>query len=91
MTAAGGARLELPMTDDKEVFVDTVHGIIVQDRGDGSSVSTPLEMIRLIYGSTSHLSIIWITDGEFSDSGSTLSGWMIPPDITLIGVGTRTG
>lgn len=79
------------MTDDRGMFSDIVHGITVQAHGGGSSISTPLEMIRLIYGSRSHLSIIWITDGEFSDSGSTLSGWTTTPDITLIGVGTRSG
>jgi hypothetical protein len=91
MSAAGGARLEMAMTGDRGVFADTVRGITVQDRGGGSSVSTPLEMIRLIYGSTPHLSIIWITDGEFSDSGATLSGWTMTPSITMIGVGTLTG
>ncbi len=91
MTAAGWARLEMAMTDESWVLSDIVRGITVQSQGGGSSVSTPLEMIRLIYGNTSHLSIIWITDGEFSDSGSTLSGWTISPSITLIGVGTRSG
>ena len=91
MTAAWWARLEMAMTDDRWVFSDVAQGITIQSQGGGSSVSTPLETIRLIYGSTPHLSIIWITDGEFSDSGSTLSGWATSPDITLIGVGTRSG
>lgn len=34
---------------------------------------TPLETIRLIYGNTSHLNIVWITDGEFTDTGVTLA------------------
>ncbi len=91
MTAAYGAKLELPMTDNRRVFSDTVRGITVLSRGGGSSVMTPLETIRLIYGSTRHLSIIWITDGEFSDSLSTLSGWTTRPSIIFIGVGTRSG
>ncbi len=72
------------MTGDRGVFSDIIRGITVQAHGGGSSVATPLETIRLIYGNTRHLQVIWITDGEFSDSGSTLSGWTIEPDITLI-------
>lgn len=90
MTAALGARLELPMTDNTLTLSDVVHGINIESHGGGSSISTPLEMIRLIYGSTQRLSIVWLTDGEFSDTTTTLSGWVTPPTISLIGVGTRT-
>ena len=54
-------------------------------------VSLPLETIRLIYGDIPHLRIIWLTDGEFVDSGSTLSGFLLSPEITYIGIGTRLG
>lgn len=91
MTAAYGAKLELPMTNDRSIISDVVSGITVLTRGGGSSITTPLETIHLIYDTLPHLSIIWITDGEFSDSGSTLSGFTIRPDITFIGVGTRPG
>ena len=91
MTAAYGAKLELPMTSDRSILSDVVSGITILIRGGGSSVTTPLETIRLIYGNTPHLSIIWITDGEFTDSGATLSGFTTRPDITFIGVGTRSG
>ncbi len=91
MTAAYGAKLELPMTDDRAIIRDIVGGITVLSRGGGSSVATPLETIRLIYGSTPHLSIIWITDGEFTDSGATLSGFITLPNIIFLGVGTRSG
>lgn len=91
MTAAAGGRLIVPMTDELGVFSDIVSGISIDQDGGGSSLSTPLETIRLLYGSIPYLQIIWITDGEFSDSGSTLSGWTIAPDITFVGVGTRTG
>ena len=52
---------------------------------------TPLKMISLIYGASRNLSIIWITDGGFSDSGWTLSGFLQSPNITFIGVGTTSG
>ena len=91
MSAAGWARLEMAMTDNMWVFSDTTRGITIDSQGGGSSVSTPLEMIRLIYGNTSHLQVFWITDGEFSDSWSSLSLWTTTPSITLIGVGTRSG
>ena len=52
---------------------------------------TPLETARLVYGNTPHLHIIWITDGEFSDSGSLLSGLPTDTTIAFIGVGTRAG
>jgi hypothetical protein len=86
----------MAMTGDRGVFADTVRGITVQDRGGGSSVSTPLEMIRLVYGNTPHLQIVWITDGEFSDvteqsSLLPLTGGLEKVSITMIGVGTRTG
>ena len=91
MTAAYGAKLELPMTSDRLTLSDVVSGITVLTRGGGSTVTTPLETIRLIYDTLPHLSIMWITDGEFSDSGSTLSGFTTRPDITFIGLGTRSG
>lgn len=91
MTAAYGARLELPMVSNMANLSDVVRGITPLARGGGSTVVTPLEMVRLIYGNSSHLSVIWITDGEFSDSGSTLSGSIAPVDVTFIGVGTRSG
>lgn len=91
MSAAYAARLELPMTDDQWVISNVVHGITTLARWGGSMVSLPLETIRLIYGNTPHLRIIWLTDGEFADSGSTLSGFLTPPDITYIGIGTRLG
>jgi hypothetical protein len=79
------------MTDNTLTLSDVVHGINIESHGGGSSISTPLEMIRLIYGNTTqHLSIVWVTDGEFSDTLETLSGWVTPPTILLIGVGTRT-
>ena len=79
------------MTSDRSILSDVVSGMTVLAHGGGSTVVTPLETIRLIYSTLPHLSIIWITDGEFSDSGSTLSGFTTRPDITFIGVGTRSG
>lgn len=91
MTAANGARLELPMTQDQQIFSDVLNGIQILTRWWGSSLATPLETIRLIYGSTPNLHIIWLTDGEFSDSGSTLSGFSTSPSITFVGIGTPLG
>ncbi len=91
MSAAYAARLELPMTDDRWLISNVIHGITTLARWWGSMVSLPLETIRLIYGNVPHLRIIWLTDGEFADSGSTLSGFVSPPDITYIGIGTRLG
>ncbi len=91
MSAAYAARLELPMTDDQWIISNVAHGITTLSRWGGSMVSLPLETIRLVYGNISHLRIIWLTDGEFIDSGSTLSGFLLPPDITYIGIGTQLG
>ncbi len=91
MTAALWARLEVPMTDSSTSISDVIWGINVESHAGGSSISTPLEMIRLIYGNTPHLSIVWFTDGEFSDSVATLSGWTSSPTIVFIWVGTRAG
>ena len=91
MTAAQGARLELPMTDDRLAIENVVQGITAVERWGWSSFSLPIETIRLIYGDTQHLRIIWITDGEFSDSGLTLTGFTNNPNISLIWVGTRMG
>ena len=84
------------MTDDIISISRVVQGIVRESHGGGSSVRMPLEMARLIYGSSPRLSIIWITDGEFSDITLsspmfTLTGELRYADITLIGVGTRSG
>lgn len=91
ITAANGARLELPMTQDHKIFQEVLSGINLISRWWWSSLSTPLETIRLIYGDTPNLNIIWLTDGEFADSGSTLSGFTSSPNIIFVGVGTPEG
>ncbi len=91
MTAAYGARLELPMTDDRWAFLNVTQGIGIIKNGGGSMVSSPLETVRLLYGKTRNLHIVWITDGEFSDSGATLSGFLSVPNISFIWVGSRSG
>jgi hypothetical protein len=73
MTAANGARLEIPLTSDLTAIANVAQGINPITHGGGSSLVTPLETIRLIYGNMSHLHIIWITDGEFTDSGATMT------------------
>ena len=73
MTAANGARLEIPLTSDLTAIANVAQGINPITHGGGSSFVTPLETIRLIYGNMSHLHIIWITDGEFTDSGTTIA------------------
>lgn len=89
MTVAQWARLELPMNHDTIAFKNVVDGITPILRWWGSSLTTPFDMIKLIYGNTPQLHIIWITDGEFSDSWATLSGYTNNPGITFIGVGTH--
>lgn len=79
------------MTDNHNVFTEVVNGINLLSYGGGSMISSPLELIRIVYGTTSNLHIIWITDGEFSDSGATFSGFTMIPDMTFIGVGSRAG
>jgi hypothetical protein len=68
MTSALGAELVLPMTTDQQVWSDTVTSIRSLSYGGGSIALTPLETARLIYGDISDLHIIWLSDGEFSDS-----------------------
>lgn len=91
MTAHNGAKLELPLTTDSSMIREVIEGITPISRWWWSSLVTPLEMIRLIYGELPHLHVIWITDGEFFDSWSSLSGFLIPPKITFVGVGTQAG
>lgn len=91
ITASNWARLELPMTQDESIFHEVIQGITIIKQWGGSSLATPLETIHLIYGDLPNLNIIWITDGEFSDTVSTLSGFVTSPNITIIGVGTPSG
>jgi hypothetical protein len=91
MTSALGAELVLPMTSDRQIWADTVVSVRPVSYGGGSIALTPLETARLIYGDISDLHIVWLTDGEFSDSGITLSGWTTPPQITMVGIGTTGG
>lgn len=84
MSASHGAKLELPMTDDRSTFLNILQGISPIANGGGSILASPIETIRLLYGSMRNLHIIWITDGEFSDSGSTLSGFLSVPSISFI-------
>ncbi len=90
MTSAQWARLELPMNQDAIALTNVVDGITPLVRWWGSSLMTPIETIRLIYWSTPHLHVIWITDGEFSDTWASFSGFTTNSLITFIGVGTRT-
>lgn len=91
MTSALGAELILPMTRDPQVWDDTITSIRSVNYGGGSIAMTPLETARLIYGDVPDIHIVWLSDGEFSDSWVTLSGWTTPPDITIIGLGTPVG
>lgn len=91
MTVNNWAKLELPLTKNNAIFQEITQGITPLFRGGWSSIVTPIEIIRLIYGEVPNLHIIWITDGEFFDSWSTLSGFIVPPNITFIGVGTIAG
>jgi hypothetical protein len=68
MTSALGAELILPMTRDSQVWDDTITSIRSVSYGGGSIALTPLETARLIYGDTPDLHIVWLSDGEFSDS-----------------------
>jgi hypothetical protein len=68
MTSALGAELVLPMTTDPQVWSDTVASIRSVSYGGGSIALIPLETARLIYGDISDLHIVWLSDGEFSDS-----------------------
>lgn len=91
MSVAYWAKLEVPMTDNLGVVSDVVNGINPIMRWGGSTISTPLEMIRIIYGDLPNLHIFWLTDGEFSDSGSTYSGKLDTSSITFVGLGTKAG
>ena len=91
MSVAYWAKLEVPMTDDLWILSDVTSGINPIIRWGGSTISTPLEMIRIVYGDLPNLRIFWLTDGEFSDSGSTYSGKLDTSRITFIGLGSRSG
>ena len=91
MSVAHGAKLELPMNDNQSIMSDVVGWISVIMQGGGSNFFTPLQMIHLIYGDQPNLNIIWLTDGEFSDSGSVYTGSTDYLNITFIGVGSRVG
>lgn len=90
MSSAYGAKLEIPMTDNHATFLDILQGISPIANGGGSILAHPIDTIRLLYGNIRNLHIIWITDGEFSDSGSTLSGFLSVPSILFVWVGTRS-
>ncbi len=91
MSVAYGAKLETPFTRDMFALRDIVAGINPVYQWWGTTLTTPIQTIEALYGSLSSLQIIWITDGEFSDSGS-LQSWKLPQaNITLVGVGTPSG
>lgn len=91
MSVAYGAKLEVPMTDNLGIVSDVVNGINPIIRWGGSTISTPLEMIRIIYWDLPNLQIFWLTDGEFSDSGSTYSWKLDTSRITFVGLGAKAG
>lgn len=91
MSAAYWAKLEIPMTDNLLVLSDVVNGITPILKGWWSNLYTPLETMSLIYGDIPNLDIIWLTDGEFSDSGSSYTGKINTRNITFIGIGSKVG
>lgn len=91
MSVAHGARLDLPMNQDLAVIKNVVDGISPITQGGWSNFATPIQMIQLIYGKERHLDVIWLTDGEFADSGSTYTGNIDNMNITFIGIGTLAG
>lgn len=91
MSVAYWAKLEIPMTDNLLVLSDVVNGITPILKWGWSNLHTPLETITLIYGDVPDLRIIWLTDGEFSDTGSTYTGSIDTKNITFIGVWSKVG
>jgi von Willebrand factor type A domain len=92
MTFASSAKLQLPLSTDDKIWKEVIDAIDVVRYGSPTDIETALASAILVYGNAP-LDIYILTDGERTSEWESLTGVILPEDISLhlIGIGTTEG
>jgi hypothetical protein len=90
MTFAETAKLQLPLSEDKNIWDEVVSSLEPIRYGASTDITTALSSVGLIYGNTP-LDVYVLTDGERTTPDDVLSGSTLPSTlrITFIWIGSE--